>query len=797
MDDNTVRMKTRPESRIVVRNGSAERIFYPGSTVTIGRAPHMSVVVDDPLVSRDHAVLTWDDGWTLADNGSANGVFVHGDRIAQPVPIDTEVEVRLGDRRTGPVLTVIPQQDDGEWDLEEDFDDRTIVGSNADRPPVRRAGPASAVGAVSPAASEVQRGGLSIGRTAENHFAVDDPLASRRHAKLVSASDGLAIEDLGSVNGTFVNGVRTKYSLLREGDVVTVGNTDFVVSSGTLEEREPFADQAGIALHGVGFVIEGDKQLLVDVTMSAAPGSLTAVIGPSGAGKSTLAKIIAGSAQPSAGVVEFEGRNLHAEFQSLRSRIGLVPQDDVLHRLLTVRQALRYAAELRLPTDTTREDRERVIDGVLDELSLTSHAETRIDRLSGGQRKRASVALELLTSPTLLILDEPTSGLDPALDRQVMALLRQLADGGRVVLVVTHSVAYLDMCDQVLLLAPGGKTAFCGHPGGVEAALGSSDWAEIYDRVTLDPDRAFAAHQKANPPEPVPERGEYEPPGRPPHTSFGKQASTVARRQLRLIRADRGYLIFLIALPFVLGVISSFVSGDAGLAGHTPNDLDEALQILVLLVLGACFMGLTLTIRDLVGERTIYHRERAVGLLAPSYLVAKIGVFAMVTTLQSAILVGIVLMGKPGPGSGALLRWGGIEIFVAIASTAIACVVTGLLLSSVARSSEQVMPMLVVMIMLQLVMSGGLIDITGRPVLSQVSWLFPGRWGFAATASTTDLLDIGIDPRTNKGILAPDALWQHTGSAWLLDIAMLGVICIVLGAATLDRLRLRNWARPF
>ncbi len=94
------------------------------------------------------------------------------------------------------------------------------------------------------------------------------------------------------------------------------------------------------------------------------------------------------------------------------------------------------------------------------------------------------MALELLTGPSLLILDEPTSGLDPALDRQVMTMLRQLADAGRVVLVVTHSLTYLDVCDQVILLAPGGKTAFCGPPGQIGPTMGTTNWADIFSIPT-------------------------------------------------------------------------------------------------------------------------------------------------------------------------------------------------------------------------------------------------------------------------------------------------------------------------
>src|SRR6202008_926676 len=206
------------------------------------------------------------------------------------------------------------------------------------------------------------------------------------------------------------------------------------------------------------------KLLLERISMTARPGTLTAIIGGSGAGKSTLSRLIAGYATPTSGLFTLEGHDIHTEYASLRTRIGMVPQDDVVHRQLTVNQALGYAAELRLPPDTSKADREQVVAQVLDELGLTQHADTRVETLSGGPRKRASVALELLTGPSLLILDEPTSGLDPALDQQVMTMLRQLADAGRVVLVVTHSLTYLDVCDQVLLLAPGGKTAFCGPP---------------------------------------------------------------------------------------------------------------------------------------------------------------------------------------------------------------------------------------------------------------------------------------------------------------------------------------------
>ncbi|WP_033710303.1 ATP-binding cassette domain-containing protein, partial [Mycobacterium avium] len=205
-------------------------------------------------------------------------------------------------------------------------------------------------------------------------------------------------------NGTFVNGVRVGAAALSDGDVVTIGNVDLVFTGGMLVRRQEAATRAGgLEVREVNFGVDG-KQLLERISLVARPGTLTALIGGSGAGKTTLSRLIAGYATPTSGSVTFEGHDIHTEYASLRTRIGMVPQDDVVHRQLTVNQALGYAAELRLPPDTSKSDRAQVVAQVLDELGLTEHADTRVDRLSGGQRKRASVALELLTGPSLLIL---------------------------------------------------------------------------------------------------------------------------------------------------------------------------------------------------------------------------------------------------------------------------------------------------------------------------------------------------------------------------------------------------------
>ncbi|MDT5306790.1 MAG: transport system ATP-binding/permease protein [Mycobacterium sp.] len=799
--------------------GSAMYTFPVDRDVIVGRNRQCDIRFQDinpddlTLISRVHAILRFDGAqWVVVDK-SQNGVYVAGART-NLVAINDGLSIALGSPR-GPQLTFRVASSASPSGPRDDSPQTTMFRPAGppppptraqSRPPVRAAGsqplpsrpaplrpggdtrrmPTPPV----PSRTADSRGSATIGRAKTNSVVVEDALASRVHAVLVSSPAGLEIRDNNSSNGTFVNGTLITRAMLRDGDVVTIGNTDLLATGNTLVPQPAAARTSGLTAHGLAVTVDG-RQLLQDVSFTAKPGTLTAVIGPSGAGKSTLVKLIGGAMGRSAGVVAFDGHDVHAEYASMRSRIGMVPQDDVVHRQLTVEQALNFAAELRLPPDTSADDRRQVVERVLNELELAPHKKTRVDKLSGGQRKRASVAMELLTGPSLLILDEPTSGLDPALDRQVMTMLRRLADAGRVVIVVTHSLTYVSMCDQILLLAPGGKTAFADPPAQIGTVMGSTDWADIFARVSTDPDgvhRAYLARHPAGPRRPSPTAGAA-PLGRPPQTSQWRQVVTLARRQTRLITSDRGYFAFLAVLPFVLGVLSLAVPGNTGLGEANPAAPEEPIDILILLNIGAVFLGTALTVRDLVGERMIFQRERAVGLSASAYLMAKVVVYSTAALIGTAVMVAIMVIGKGSPSHGGALLGHGVfhgvlELYLGLALTAITSAMVGLALSSLARSTEQVLPMLVVTIMVSMVLAGGLIPVTGRLVLDQLSWLVPARWGFAASASTVDLNSV-------EAALPADRLWRHVPSAWLHDTGMLVVLAVVLAGLVRFRLRLR------
>jgi len=540
-----------------------------------------------------------------------------------------------------------------------------------------------------------------------------------------------------------------------------------------------------LAVNSVTVSIAG-RSVLDNVSFTAGTGSLTAVIGPSGAGKTTLARVIAGAKTPTSGSVCFSGHSVAANFASLRHRIGLVPQDDVVHGKLTVQQALRFAAELRLAQET-KHARAEAIASVLHELELTDLTGIRIADLSGGQRKRVSVAIELLTKPSLLILDEPTSGLDPALDRQLMTGLRQLATADRAVVVITHCLTHLDVCDQVLVLAPGGQMAYIGRPQRIFEVFGSECWADVFTSLTTDP-AGEARH-----------RGEDQSAANRPSMDaiatplssvkcrLVTQTRLVCRRQWQLIIADRGYLYFLMMLPVVLGVLTLAVPGSSGLGlatvtGGAPN---EPAQILLLLNMSAVFLGVALTVREVIAERPIFRREQAVGLSASAYLIGKIIVASVFVSVQTAVMLAIALLGKGQPAStGTVVRNSGLELLASLTATAIVSCILGLVISAMARSQEQVLPVFVMTMMISIVFCGGLIPVTGRLILEPASWLVPARWGFAAGASTVDLRVIAPLLPANEG------LWTHSSASWLLAMAMLGSLGVVLAGLVRWRIRL-------
>lgn len=720
-------------------------------TYSLGRRAESDVIVNGPEVSREHATLVVDPAgavW-LTDLGSRNGTFVDG----RPIRPHTATQVQPGSHfQLGSTTRGRAFRLDVEPDLIIDLEHAT--------------------------STVIPHQTVTIGRAPDNTLQLPDPQVSRHHARATPHGESFLVEDLGSHNGTFLDGRRIGAEMAGEGSLVTVGRSSFLVQAGNLVHWTQTSSSLRADRLTVTVGSRNSKTILDDVSFDLNQSQLMAVIGPSGAGKTTLLRALTGSRPASQGTVWCDGRDLYRQYEDLKHRIGVVPQDDIVHAQLSVADALRFAAELRFSDDLDPADRMARVDDVLAQLQLTEHRNTRVSRLSGGQRKRVSVAMELLTEPSLIFLDEPTSGLDPGLDKTVMRLLRDLADGGRTVVVITHNTANLDLCDKVLLLAPRGGLAYDGPPAGLMAHIGATDMAEVFQKVSDNPS-AFRQHPTyTSRPTPTPTPA----PGAPRRRNLRRQVTTLMQRQVKLVTSDRSYALATLVLPAVLALMTLAIPGDTGFArparGPRPT---QANDLLVVMMVGAAFMGSAAAIRELVGERAIFLRERAVGLSPAAYLGSKVVFTALLTFVQACVLVGLVLLAKPGPGAGVLMP-GWAELVVAAGLTALAAACISLLLSAWAGSADQVMPALVITVMAQLVLCGGLIEVTERAGLEQLSWLTPARWGFAAAASTVEL-------RRLSPIVPDDVHWRHTVDAWSLDTAALTALCVVSLAWTLLRLR--------
>lgn len=786
-------------------------------------------MLDDARVSWRHATISWGGrSWVIEDHGSTNGTFVQGQRIHQ-MEIGPGSAVHLGNATDGPCLNAsgtaaavaqpqqqpyaaqsaspgwaqqappqqqVPQQQG--WQQPQHaaphIPQQQGPGGGAGAPPV--------YGDRSPTTFHQFSIGrvMRIGRALENDLVVSDLQVSRNHAEFHSMPDGrMEIRDLGSHNGTYVNGqpiAKGGSQMLGPADIVGVGHSTFRIVGDRLEEFVDTGEVSFSARH-LTVTVDGGKQILKDVSFGVPEKSLIAVIGPSGSGKSTLLKALTGYRPANEGDVLYDNRNLYKQFAELRQRIGLVPQDDILHKELTVKKALKYAAKLRFPADTTARERDQRIDEVLRELKLDVHKEKKVTSLSGGQRKRVSVALELLTKPSLIFLDEPTSGLDPGMDRDVMQLLRGLADDGRTVLVVTHSVAELAICDKLLVMAPGGAVAYFGPPEEALNFFGYDTWADVFSAFENYRDYDWAGRWKGSQHyqiyaadiDAIAAQSVQMPPMqamRPPKPQgWMSQFTTLVRRYVSVIASDKGFLALTVILPLVLGSVSLLIDQGKDLLVNTeinpntgqPVANGTALTVLLILAVGACFAGAANSVRELIKERVIYERERATGLSRSAYLMSKVFVLGCITVLQG-LMVGVIgFSSRTIPDEGLILGSQTLlELCIPIMALGFSAMMFGLIISALVKTAEKTMPLLVMFAIVQVVFTGCLFPLAGSVGVNELSYLMPSRWAVAAAGATLDFNRISPPAKGESN----DPLWENTVAVWGMDMVALiaiGVIC--------------------
>lgn len=480
-------------------------------------------------------------------------------------------------------------------------------------------------------------------------------------------------------------------------------------------------------------VVARGRTILEPTSLRMERGDFVAVIGESGAGKTTLIKALTGVTTPSLGVASIDGEIV----QRHRRELAYVPQDDIVHPSLTVGEALRCAAALRLPRGTARADRDDAIRGVLRELTLEDRVDSRIDRLSGGQRKRVNVASELLTRPKLLCLDEPTTGLDALLERRTMLHLRDIADRGRGVIVVTHATSSLDLVDKLVVMGRGGRVCFDGRTSAALDFFGVEDASQIYAALDAEDSDTWARRFARLPARSSPAEAPTAPPSTTgsaaPSRRVGplRQLRTLTFRYARLFARDRRNLLIVFGQVPVIGaaIVGLFKANALEKVGGRPGD---AAQLLFMLVTAALWFGSIGAAREIVKERAVYLREAAVGVWPTVYLVSKLVVLFLVVALQVALLAAIVFAARPLREPPDVTA----QVVGLLVATGFVAVALGLGISAAVSTEEQATSLLPLVLIPQLLFGGAIVPVAAMSApMAAISSLAFAQWSFAGVGT--------------------------------------------------------------
>ncbi|MFW5920988.1 MAG: FHA domain-containing protein [Polyangiales bacterium] len=813
------------DSRIAGLLVRAQRRAPVGQPMVVGSDPQSDVVVDWADVAPQHASLTEspDGGMVVQDYGSPSGTFVDnaGFRVQQARVSPNSVLIFGSFHLPVPLLRhLLYEVETGRGSL------GSMVGGEI----------------------TMDKQVLTIGRDPGNDVTLDHPTVSGRHATLARQPNGtIFVNDLGSTNGTYLNGERIETAVAQPGDSVFVGAVSLALGTRGIER----AGRARVRLDllNIHFSVHNRNTgrplfLLDDVTMSVFPSEMVGMLGPSGAGKTTLLTTVLGLNRPTGGRILLNGRPLLSQYEAFRTNVGYVPQDDIVHPELTVREALYYACRLRLPAGTSRSRIEEAIDRTLKQVGLLEQKHTIIGSperkiLSGGQRRRVNLAVELVTDPSLLVLDEPTSGLSWTDAAEVIATLRSLADEGRTVVLTIHQPDYqeYEKFDTVAILGAGGKLLFVGPPDPESYAFFGATRGrprEMFDHVEqMDPDawrerfrqtdtyRRFVVERMQDV---HGEQSAHGPPPKPRKRSSLRQLPTLLARSMLLTVRNRAALVLLILQAPLLGLLIGLATDDGrtiptaqfgcvddgpdrcethgpdrlrcdfrparfGAAGDeqddgagVPDPRTGLLAILLSLFLPMVIVGAN----ALVGERTIYVRERLAGLNVLPYLGSRFVTLALlgmvVATLNLAVSVPVLGL------EGGFHKYWLVGVWTACCAAAI-----GLALSALVRSPVSALWGINLLIVPQLLFAGSISKLEG--ITAALSYLTTTRYGLEALTR----VDLAARPAleacqvdrfvTNMSGFPPALVWPIPYAFTFLGLMTLGAL---IAAAILLKLRDRK-----
>ncbi|MFE9319582.1 ATP-binding cassette domain-containing protein [Nocardia sp. NPDC052278] len=623
---------------------------------------------------------------------------------------------------------------------------------------------------------------LAIGREGgDAEIALPGLDLAHRHATVRWTGRAVELRGLATNARPFVDGKPVLHARLRVGEQFMLAHHIFEVSGPaqlTLVPAAVIAREPLLRFDGVSLRYRGRTEpTLRDLTFELGRGEVLAVIGPSGAGKSTMCAGLLGEVALAAGSLRLGQVDLVASRMQASHLVSFVPQQPAMFGDLAVRDALLWVAGLRTASDTTRTERAARVDTVIAEMELAGEVGKRIDTLSGGQRKRVSTAMELLSDPQLLVLDEPTSGLDEGLDRAMMQRLRVVAETGCAVIVVTHSMVNVDCADKVLAVTGRGRLGFFGPPRELLRAFGVDSYAEVMDRLRAD----RQAGQPAAPSTPQPAE----------HAVPAPMRGSLHRHLPRLIgrewaRQRNGFQT--LALGSAAGIGLTALLGAAASDNGLGGDPRAISSVMIALIVCLTFFSMAQSFAAIVDDRVVIEREARWGISAASVVLAR-----AITCTPLAVLLGVAstigyLGIKSGPTKPVLPEPYGLLLFAI--TLPLAAMALGLLVSACSKSLRQAVFVLMGVLALQVVMTGLAPPFEGTPgaVLRTFAYAAPSRWAAAGIGADIGLTD-GADPPQGQQKPFADLIWTHDLPHVATAAAVLVVIAIVATAFTIRVLR--------
>ncbi len=731
----------------------------------IGRDPgSCDIVVTSPVVSGVHGRIKIDNGHVFfGDMNSTNGTYI----LKSGSYIKTQPMKYVGPLREGMMFLL-----GSDGNIEEEGKNESvlvIVTNGTDSQDYKRF----------PVFDEE----YLIGRSKECDIVLNHPAVTRQHARVFKKDNHFYIEDLNSVNGVFVNGIPVNgLSELHEKDLIQIASNMIIFSCETLICK---TETDGIQLSMLDLVKKvdhGKKMILSHVNCTIESNDFVAIVGGSGAGKSTLLKTLGGYDKFYEGDVFYNGISLKRNYNVLKNIIGYVPQEDIVFENLSLKKMLYYTAKLKMPDNTGNQEIQERIDEVLKLVELSEHQNTMIRNLSGGQKKRASIAVELLADPGMFFLDEPTSGLDPGTEQKLMRVLNRLSKTqGKTIVMVTHTTQSLDLCDKIIFMGKNGTLAFMGTPDEAKMFFNTDSLIEIYNILEDDTQTWAKQFEQFNPPVEFSNQKDKDTVKKPKRKSALKQLFTLTKRYAELVMNDLPRLGLLMIQPVLIAILIKIVAGDDVFEVFEPTK-----QILFTFSCSGIWIGIFNTIQEVCKERAIVKREYMSNLRLTTYIMSKYLVQLIISLAQTLVFVGLftVLMGNL-PSEGVVLPCF-VEIFITMWLTIYSSSALGLLVSSVMKNGDRAMAVSPFLLIIQLLFSGILFTLEGASKI--ISFFTVSRWSVESLGNVVDMNSLRhkylqIDYK-------PDELFEHGLSHLAHTWLILGAFIVILGI--LSVLFLRN-----